>query len=76
VSGCFSPGAWKTSMISPSSTIAFAQLPDRVPLRQLVGFVISSSLQQRAPPQHRANNASSNANSTGLQALASTSNAS
>jgi hypothetical protein len=49
VSGCFSPGAWKTSMISPSSTIAFAQLPDRVPLRQLVGFVISSSLQQQAP---------------------------
>jgi hypothetical protein len=52
------------------------QLPDRVPLRQVVGFVISSFLLQRGPPQYRVNNASRNANSTGVQALASTSNAS
>ena len=36
-------------MISPSGALAFVQLAGGVPLRQLVGFVISSSLQQRAP---------------------------
>jgi hypothetical protein len=50
------------SMISPSGAIAFATncltVPDRLPLRQLVGFVISSSPQER-PPQYPVNNASS-----------------
>jgi hypothetical protein len=49
MSGYFSPTAWKTSMISPSGAIAFAtNLPDRVPLCQLVGFVISSSCSSEA----------------------------
>ena len=44
-------------MISSSGAIAFATNCDRVPLRQLVSFVISSFLLQRGPPQYRVNNA-------------------
>ena len=50
MSGCFSPASLEDRDDLAVRCDCFRhQLPDRVPLRQLVGFVISSSLQQRAP---------------------------
>ena len=49
MSGCFSPASLEDRDDLAVRCDCFRhQLPDRVPLRQLVGFVISSSLHQRA----------------------------
>jgi len=75
MSGCFSPASLEDRDDLAVRCDCFRhQLPDRVPLRQLVGFVISSSLQQRAPTSTPCQQCLEQSEFNGLAALASASN--